>query len=235
MIKLVSYASQNMTFSLNKCAEYALKNGVNEVQLWLELDLSDDFKFWNKDILKKERGAGYWIWKPYVIFEEISNCSENDILIYSDAGVIFNTPIHHIIKRMDQDILFFGNTHRHIDWCKRDCLEKMNYQGPQDHEQVQASVILFKVNQKTIDFVKEWLCWAQMPGMIDDSPSKLPEPPNFKEHRHDQAILTNLAIRDGYKMHHWAAQYNQGNHVHYNDNFPFPLFIHHRKRNNQWT
>jgi hypothetical protein len=101
--------------------------------------------------------------------------------------------------------------------------------------QVQASVIFFKVNESTKNFVKEWLLWCQMPGFIDDSPSKLPNYPTFAEHRHDQAILTCLQIKHGYKLHFWPTNYSE--HIRHTalpgDDYP-TLFNHHRKRNDQW-
>ena len=37
-----------------------------------------------------KRGGGYWLWKPYIIFRELSKISENDILVYCDAGCIID-------------------------------------------------------------------------------------------------------------------------------------------------
>lgn len=34
-------------------------------------------------------GAGYWIWKPYIIYQSLFNIKENDILVYADAGCSF--------------------------------------------------------------------------------------------------------------------------------------------------
>ena len=44
----------------------------------------------------------------------------------------------------------------------------ITYLTDYNQEQVQASVILFKVNNKTKLLVKEWLAWGMIPGMIDD-------------------------------------------------------------------
>jgi hypothetical protein len=77
--------------------------------------------------------------------------------------------------------------------------------------------------------------WGQMPGFIDDSPSKLPNYPTFAEHRHDQAILTCLQIKYGYKLHFWPTKYSE--HIRHTarpeDNYP-TMFNHHRKRDHEW-
>jgi hypothetical protein len=162
---------------------------------------------------------------------------ENHILIYSDAGVEFINNVSHIIDRMDEDIFFFGNNYNHIDWCKGDVLN--TFKVFEDKKQVQASVIFFRNTQKVRDFVKEWLLYCQMPYFIDDSPSLFPNVSTFQEHRHDQAILTCLQIKYGYKLHWWPASYNDGQFTYdkiseyQNDNYPV-IFHHHRKRQEDW-
>lgn len=109
-------------------------------------------------------------------------------------------------------------------------------------KQAQASVIFFRVSDYTRKFVKEWLHWCLFEGgrLIDDSPSLLPNHPEFREHRHDQAILTTMAYREGVRLHWWPAVYNRFSGPEfiyekgeYQDNYP-PLFHHHRRRNDEW-
>jgi hypothetical protein len=250
MIKLVTYADLNMNISQSLCVSSALKNGVDDAVAMTPDNVSEEFKQFNP-VFYAERGSGYWIWKPYAIYKTILNLNEGDILIYSDAGVEFVAPVQEIINRMDEDIFFFTNGFPHVEWCKGDVSNAINKYmiayGDNDDDftwvdgkcycynfkQVQASVIFFKVNQKTRDFVKEWLLYSQMPGFIDDSPSVAPNYPTFAEHRHDQAILTCLQIKYGYKLHWWPTQYS--NHLPriQEDSYPV-IFNHHRKRNNEW-
>jgi hypothetical protein len=218
MIRLVSYADDKMIKALRLCAESASKQGVEQGVTYQRYmvcgepgmtGIYKEFYEFNKETLDQERGGGYWLWKPYVIYLQMLNAKDGDILIYSDAGVEFVNPVSEIIDRMDEDIFFFTNGFPNVEWCKGDVLNSImpfslskgiatldpstygNIEwasDSRDFKQVQASVIFFKVNQKTRDFVKEWLLWCQMPGFIDDSPSKLPNYPTFAEHRHDQAI-----------------------------------------------
>lgn len=206
-------------------------------------DDSDTFAWLNRETLKQERGCGYWIWKPWAIAYSMFNlCKEGDSLIYADAGVEFIAPVQEIISRMEQDIFFFSNGWPHYDWCKRKVFEAIipdlyrEYHPERKYmPQVQASVIFFKVNQQTRDFVKEWLLWCQMPGFIDDSPSVegQGEQAGFQEHRHDQAILSCLAYKYGYRQHWWPTQYSMHLVRSERDNYPC-MFNHHRKRNDEW-
>jgi hypothetical protein len=236
MIHLVTYASENMTESRRICAGSALRYGVHEVHEWGDTDiLMNDYTFFcvNNNILTQSRGVGYWLWKPYCIMLQMLDCNDGDILIYSDAGVEFINSVNHIINRMDEDIFFFTNGHQNVKWCKMDVLNTILPEWDSNDKQVQASVIFFKVNQKTRDFVKEWLLWCQMPGFIDDSPSKIPNYyDGFVEHRHDQAILTCLQIKYGYKLHWWPTQYSAHIRIE-GDDYPI-IFNHHRLRNSEY-
>src|SRR5689334_19513736 len=109
MITLVSYASDNMTISQEMLVVSAYKHGVDQVVSFGRKDIDDNFYLTNKDILDAERGAGYWLWKPYIINKMINKLNEGDILIYSDAGVALINPVQLVIQEMKEDILFFTN------------------------------------------------------------------------------------------------------------------------------
>ena len=260
-VHLVTFATDDMSRSLDRCVESAWRNGVSRHNLhdWTFAKLCDQplmelrpAEYW------ANRGCGYWLWKPYIIQREMlrPEIQDGDILIYADAGIEFINNVSHIIDRMDQDIFLFGNNWEHAHWCKRDVIEEV-WKFPSDYpadgyyrlhpwemfgKQIQASVIFFRVSDYTRAFVKEWLDWCLFEGgrLIDDSPSRAPNHPEFREHRHDQAILTTLAYREGIKLHYWPAQYNDGafNYEklpeYAGDDYPI-LFHHHRRRNHEWS
>jgi len=263
VIHLVTFASDDMSISAQRCIESAERMGVDRVHRTAPVKPSS------------ERGHGFWKWKPQVILAIMEGdgspflkpLNDGDILIYADAGVEFIEPVSIVIDRMDQDIWLFGNETLHRHWCKRDIIDavwKITPKNGSDQgrtaswdrfdKQVQASVIFFRVNDYTRAFVKEWLDWClysvktytEVDGyktiksehfLIDDSPSVAPNHPEFKENRHDQAILTTLAYREGIKLHHWYVRYHDrtpGRGPFYpNDDYP-PLYLHHRRRNHEW-
>lgn len=241
MKHLITYCSDKMTISAKLCLLSGLEvGGCNFGSCYTPHDIDENFKRNNKEILEAERGAGYWLWKPYFINEKMQSLSDGDILIYSDAGVQFINSIDHVLNVMDDDIFFFGNNYNHVDWCKADTLRATKCYTDLDTKQIQASVIIIKVNSKTKEFIKTWLSYCTFKPLIDDSPSLFfPNYPTFAEHRHDQAILTCLQINWGYKLHYWPASYNDGA-FHYekieqykDDNYPI-IFLHHRRRNNEY-
>lgn len=235
MIRLLTYSNELCSLSRIKCAESAKRFGAEMVFEYEPHNIDQYFRENNKETLAAERGNGYWLWKPYFINRAIQFCDDGDTLVYCDAGVEIITDLNEIVKVMDEDIFFFSNGHQHVHWCKADVVIKMGGYMIADKEQVQASVIFFKVNKNTRNFIKEWLLWCQMPGFIDDSPSKLPNHPEFAQHRYDQAILTCLQIKYGYKLHWWADHlWYESQRYRWPEDKYHSMFKHHRKRNNEW-
>lgn len=255
---LVTFSDESMSRSRELCTASARAHGCDTANGWSPAYL-DHFPAFRNDWIDN-RGYGWWHWKPIVIQQALHEHLTNDIVIWADAGVEFINNVSHIIDRTDQDIFLFGNNWEHAHWCKRDVVEEVwpmsafdrwsgGYDRTEFHnhtwqrfgKQCQASVIFFRVSDYSRQFVKEWLDWCLFEGgrLIDDSPSRLPNHPEFQEHRHDQAILTTLAYREGINLHYWPAIYNDGAFVYEKlpcyagDDYP-TLFHHHRRRNHEW-
>lgn len=239
-----------MTISRERCIKSALSHGVDSVHEWdREMIQQTEFYQLNKEILDAPRGSGFWAWKSFIIYKALLDMNESDVLCYADAGIEFINDVQHIIDVMDEDVFLFGNNWNHVDWCKGDTFFAINggfhcsvhdlMESYAVHKQVQASVIFIRPTQKAKEFIKEWLCYCMMPGLIDDRPSKEPNYPTFSDHRHDQAILTCLQIKHGYKLHWWPASYSNGAFIYEkieqykNDNYPV-MWNHHRLRNSEY-
>ena len=239
----ITFSDNNMTQSAILSRDSAMKNGVHHSIMFNEKCYDALFYSLNKEILNKERGAGYWLWKPYIIYNNLHRLSANDILIYTDAGVEIVNNVDHIIDRMDSDVFLFGNNYRHLDWCKMDVMDTIYpyWRNSFDKEsrQVQASAIFIRNTYFARLFIGQWLKYCQIDHFIDDSQSAAVNYPTFQEHRHDQAILTTLAYRHGVKLHWWPAHYNGGQFIYdkhpqfSEDNYPV-IFHHHRRRNADW-
>lgn len=136
MIRHITYCSENMTISAQKCSESALKFGCDTSTIYTYEDLNKFFRLVTTAILLCERGAGYWVWKPQIIQQEMNKGEDGDVIIYTDAGVEFVNDVHHLINAMDQDVMVFGGQYNHREWCKGDVLKHT------DIKQLQASCIL---------------------------------------------------------------------------------------------
>ncbi len=233
MIRHITYTDENMTISAEKCRDSAVKYGCDLSTIYNANDLGTDFIVRNIKILKQPRGCGYWIWKPHILLQEILRANKGDLVIYTDAGVEFIKHVQLLLPEMDEFCMLFGGQYKHHEWCKGDVL-KPDHIGK---NQLQASAMIFKVCSESIDFLCEWLNICEIPSFIDDSPSITPNHPDFREHRHDQAILTSLQLSQGIKSHYWPANYLEGKfeypRLNHTDKYPV-IFHHHRKRNNEW-
>jgi hypothetical protein len=183
----------------------------------------------------RTRGAGYWRWMPSIVKDAIIEAmlKDWDFIVYMDAGVQVIRDLSLLTARMktDEHVWLFGNEHNHVEWCKGDVLHEMEWKGRDTDKQAQASVHIWRATPEALRIAAEWDRWCDDPHMIDDQPSERPNHPRFKEHRHPQAVLTNIAYRHGIRLHWWPTEYGHYiKHLYPNDNYP-QMFEHHRKRN----
>jgi len=234
MIRHCTYTDHNMTISAALASSSAINNGCSASTIYTVEDLDKDFKKRNSKTLAEPRGAGYWIWKPQVIWQELHKWNFGDVVVYTDAGVEFISDIRHLVNKMGDNFCFlFQSTHTHSEWTKGDILAITNSPPA---KQLQATAMLFRNTPEAKGFVFEWLQLCQIPDLITDAESKLPNAPGFKENRHDQSIITELQLKYNIKAHWWPARYNNKfnySHTGHNDYYPI-TFNHHRKRNDEW-
>lgn len=163
----------------------------------------------NNAILSSPRGAGYWLWKPYIVLLALRDAmAEGDVLFYADAGCHF---IHNAAPAIelcratpdDKPLLLFTlePEHRNRIWTKRDCFHYMDMDRPPflDATQTCGTFLVCRKTKGAFGFVEEWLGYAQDPRLITDGPNEcgLPDYPEFQGHRHDQSILSLLAAKHG--------------------------------------
>jgi hypothetical protein len=249
---LICYSDDQMTISQQLCTRSAREVGkIDHTYALGPHAIDPGFTRLHKDILTADQrggGKGFWLWKPYIVQQAIENMNDGDILIYCDSGIEWVNDVNHLLRAMaiekyeaENDIFLFSNGHRHIDWCKKEVFDHMlpniitDYprRNWEELKQVQASVMLFRVNSYTKEFCKHWLAWSCIPGFIDDT-LRGPQFGEFREHRNDQSILTNLQIADDIPLHFWPAQYWENKRADFpGDRYP-QMFYHHRRRNPEW-
>ena len=199
---LVNYADENFKNQqefLNKIHGEDF-NLQSYTRTWLE---TTDFYQENKEILNDKVGAGWWIWKPYVILETMKNAQEGDLIVYCDCGDMFSPGLKSYVQSSigeeDLCLLLVGNS-KNKEFTKRDCFVLMDCDEEDywNSAQLEAGFMVWKVSEKSKEIVSEWLRYCKDPRIINNDPSVLKEElPEFKEHRNDQSIITNLAVREG--------------------------------------
>jgi tetratricopeptide (TPR) repeat protein len=167
----------------------------------------------HRTLLDRPRGAGLWAWKPFIIYNELLALADGEYVLYHDAGrgeYSFRRSARDLVDWCTRNGIAFlpgawnpRNGPNRL-WTKRDCFYFMDCDTPEywDHPQLMATFSLWKNSAETRDFVRQWLRFAVDPRLISDYPNVcgLPNHADFLDHRQDQSILTNLAIRNRLRL-----------------------------------
>ena len=208
---LVTFADGNdsLRASAVRLASQANETGwfVNSSALHME-DLGKFSPSWlNRHqafIQSNSRGFGYWIWKPFIIFESLKRIEFGEYIVMADAGYEISKAGHGRFQQYMElasafDFLGFEITNERIaKWTKGDLLKHMGiaYNSPLlQANQIQGGLMIIKKTLKNLLFFDHWaeLAVTQDYALINDAPSIYPNPLEFQEHRHDQAIFSLLA------------------------------------------
>jgi hypothetical protein len=197
----ISFAHGRYLKSQENCQMTAVQNAKFDDSIKYGIsDIESSFFQKNNYILSCARGAGYWLWKPYLILKTLNNLSENDILVYSDSGISFVKSFFEELLPVEQPedngIISTGKCGKNSSFTKRDAFVLMNCDNLEytSSSQITASLIYIRKKKNTISFVEEWLNFCQDPRVITDLPNTrgLPNYPDFVDHRHDQSIFSLL-------------------------------------------
>jgi len=199
---LVSYADENFAEQQKFLHKIHNEKFIHHPFSRKHLETTDFYED-NKEILDQKTGAGWWIWKPYYILETLKSINDGDYLIYSDCGDMFSPGLtNYVEETFDEDdvclLLLGNNINGH--YTKKDCFIKMGCDEEDYYtvNQLEAGFMIWKSCKKSIEVVEDWLKFCLDFVIINNDPSILGENlPPFVEHRNDQSILTNLAVREG--------------------------------------
>jgi hypothetical protein len=210
----ISFATWQMTDSAEGLVASAYAHGVDNLWVYSPSHpaflkaISD-----NPEIANQAKGAGYWIWKAYILLDAMDRIAEGDLLFYTDAGISYiDDPRPVFALAQDRDIVLFNvarlpGTHRYL--TKRDALVLLGADNAQhwDERLVQAAVGIYRVNRKTRAFVREWLEAMRDPRVLTDMPNccGLANFPEFQVHGHDMSVLAVIAKRHGIQRTRWPG------------------------------
>jgi len=228
---LVSFANGRFKESQDLLNSSAIKNGVNATFDYSPEQLrKSSFYKKNKSILDQERGAGYWLWKPYIILESLKKMKLGDVLFYSDSGIQIISPIDPLVKIvLEKDIVLFSNDeHLNREYAKRDCFVLMgcDKKAYWDAKQIQASFQVYKKSKRSLEFVKKWLAYCCNEQILTDKSNMHGE--NFSDfvaHRHDQSILSLLSLKEHVEIFRDPSQW--GNYSKHKEYRVFGEFLQH--------
>lgn len=179
---------------------------------YIEKDLMNDEAFWNKHkdfIVANKRGYGYWIWKSYLTKKTLEKMTDNDILVYADAGCKINPngkprllEYFDIVNQSKFANFSFQMEHLEKSWTKMDIIRyyDANQTNIVETGQLIGTVYIVRKNQHTIDLIDRWYEGICNYHLLDDSPSSTPNDASFSENRHDQSIFSVVRKKYGTEM-----------------------------------
>jgi hypothetical protein len=180
-------------------------------------DLDADFLARNAELMKYRRGYGFWCWKPYLIRKAVENLQEGEVLMYCDSQLAFvanPAPLFELCKREGGILLFHQLRERQYNrkWTRRECFRRMDCDEPKywDAPQVNAAMQFYMDTPRTMEFLQEWERWNSDWMVVGDGPGGEVEDPTFRDHRHDQSILSIMAVKWGLTLYPDPSQFGVG-------------------------
>jgi len=234
---LITFGDQQYYKSMELLATSALAVGkVDKVFKHTKEELQKT-EFWTKNsyILKYPRGVGYWIWKPYIILKAFEFLNEDDVVMYSDAGVeVINdlTPVFDIANEKDKVLFQIAGGHKNKTWTKKDCFVLTNCDEYKYWEAIMitASYHLWKKNISNIEFLKEWQRYLRDPRIVTDELNMYGSNlSGFKDHRHDQSVLSLMSIKYNAERYRDPCQYGNEE-INLFKNSPYNQLVNHHRQ-----
>ena len=217
----ISYANEAMSWSLKRIGRQAQRLGIfDEVILYTPQDLPEEVRA--HPLMEYSRGAGYWLWKPYIIQHTLDTHAAGDVVVYADAGCTLRKSfawqvLFGLMNKYDS-IAFqyteeeypewakWGSTSAKMKvWTKKATLTFLDsYLGSQEYREenlVLGGFLLLKGKSNT--FLHEWkrLVSSHPELVMDPAPEELSEQhPEYVGHRHEQCFLCPLSLRDAHTL-----------------------------------
>ncbi len=199
---LINYADLTYFESRRQNSESGKSvGGFDRVIEYDRNDIDPQFLKDNANILnQKNKGVGYWLWKPHIILKTVQQASDDDIIFYCDAGCNFigsMTPYFEVCEQEKNGLILFSSNQMNDTWTKRDCFHYMGMDSLAytKTEHLCASFFLCKKTDFVVKFLSEWIEYMEDPRISTDLPNTcgLDNYPLFRDHRWDQSVLSLLA------------------------------------------
>lgn len=188
----ITYATPAYLPHAQKLCASAMRHGFASARVMGPESLDAEFASKHKRILSQKRGAGYWLWKPYVIKRALDGMKDGEHLCYCDALYRFVD-----CPRLEETTLFMnkpgqaGTRFPVSKFTKMDVLRSFHATSPaiMGDGQLWAGCLYLVKDSRTVQLVDSWLRSCLDEHLLTDSPSVAPNDPRFADHRHDQSLL----------------------------------------------
>ena len=218
-IRFITYGDEGYKIAVERIILQAKYTGffdecLAETDLTITKDL--DFKKALKEnesfhkVFQHNRGGGYWLWKPYIIYKHLSQLNNGDLLCYSDAGCILSIKADNKrektleklksyssqIRNSTQGILAIENPFIEKDFTKKEVFDFFGAYENKDiynTHQFSGGRHLIRKSSFSMKFYKKWWDIARLhPELFSDETATTEHFSSFKAPRHDQSVWSLL-------------------------------------------
>jgi hypothetical protein len=201
-IHFITYGNHKFENSINRLIGEARNTGwFTTATPYRPHDLSDEFRNKYNDILARERGGGYWIWKFDIIKQHLTKIDNDDFLMYLDAGCSINpngkkrfNEYIDMLNNSNEGIISFQMEHLEKTWTTRQIFQHFNLDLNSDNGnsgQIIATVVIMKKNEKLMKIIDE--CFNILttnPLLFTDDYNHQNQESYFRDNRHDQSVFS---------------------------------------------
>lgn len=196
----VSYGDRNYSDSLQRIGKEAeALHLFQEIKLYTYEMLPDLYKSYAHTY---KRGGGYWLWKPYILHNALQEAEIGDLLVYADAGCTlmphkdWNRYFNLLRGHDHREGLFFLGKGKNRRWCKRAVFNEidLNRIAWGYANQLQATFFILQKCKENRIINAFYDLSLTRPDLFTDISvgQRQGELAVFREHRHDQAVLSAL-------------------------------------------
>ena len=213
LVVLCTFATTEYAGSAELLRHTALRRGeVDRVVVYYEDDVAPWFAAaaaaHGDDLLAtphdRARGYGYYSWKPWLIRKTLLAASETAaaggreaVVVWCDAGVMVRRSLRPLAcAARNARLITLGDEHRNEAWIKEDAFQLMGRATPRHRAAVQlnAAVQVYRDTPDSLRFLEDLEWWCGQKKVVDDSQVLASFNAVFKAHRHDQSVLSLLAV-----------------------------------------
>ena len=247
---LFAFASNDLSNSINRLNKQAIDTSYyDEIKIHNPNDFDTEMLQKYKEIISKSknRGYGYWFWKPYFLRKIMNETESGNIIHYVDIGchlqkknkrfyeyldllISSNKWIlafqYYVDKKEFPNDIFFSEREE-FKYTKADLLDYFNFLNDKKvthTPQFWAGSFFLMKTKDSQNFINEWITiFEKKINLINDTNSNIENLEGFIENRHDQSAFSLLCKK--YKVNalsayecEWGEKQNQRTWEHNTDN-----------------
>ena len=210
---LISYADQGLTKAqrLNSFTGKHLGR-FDRIIPYSPNDIDEKFYEDHRDILSLKRGAGEWLWKPYIILKTLEELNPGDYLFYCDSGAFILHSCRYIFDAMNETDLWVSDIPLiEKQWTKPIVFQRLGVLERADilnSNQIQGGFVGIRKSTASVSFVRDWLTYCCNRELLLPL-SEDEEIGDCIAHREDQSLLSVLCKVNEVKTHRDPTQYGR--------------------------